>query len=153
MGSIRRTIVYRIVTDEYSNTEEFKKKLENNSIQKEEIIGSYEQKRVAEETVKKLEEQDELQRTYERTDLIRYRYEIHESIYDTGVFYVNIPINKIPSNFYLVKNEELYNIINRVKPYGTKPIINTLVATILLMFICIIKLVTDIFALITPLRA
>ena len=120
----RGWIVYKFVTDEYEQTEEYSRKREECLIDKGEVIGYYEDRKTAEEVVSRLEEWDDVQRTYDRSDLIKFEYEIRESLYDTGVFFVNIPINKIPSNFYLLDNDSLYALINRAKPYGTKPIIN-----------------------------
>ena len=53
----------------------------------------------------------------------KYQYIIKESYFDSGVFYVHIPLNKIPSNFYLLNTEEIEAIIQRTKPFGMKPLI------------------------------
>ena len=123
----RGWIVYRATTKEYEETEEFAKKVEDNLIEREEIIGGYEDKRTAEEVIERLKEWDDVQRTNERSNLVKYDYYMTESLYDTGVFFINIPVDKIPSNFYLLDNESLYALINRTKPYGTKPIVNYII--------------------------
>ena len=123
----RGWFVYRNVTEEYEKTKEYEEAVENKLIQRKELIGSYDEKRTAEEVVNVLENWDDVQRSNIQSDLIKYYYSIEESIYDTGVFFINIPINKIPKNFYLLQNDTLYSIINRVKPYGTKPIINYII--------------------------
>ena len=109
---------------EYMQTDEFKKKQEEEVIKYRELLDSFEDIETAETFIKKHQEWDEQERNNQRTNIVKYQYEIKESIYDTGVFYVNIPIDKIPSNFYLLSHEALYAIINRAKPYGMKPIIN-----------------------------
>ena len=63
-------------------------------IEREEVIGGYEDKRTAEEVVKRLKEWDETQRMNIRSDIVKFNYSIYESLYDTGVFFVNIPVNK-----------------------------------------------------------
>lgn len=50
-------------------------------------------------------------------------YEISKRYYDGGIFSVNIPIDKIPSNFFVLSNEELFGIIEKTKPFGLRPII------------------------------
>lgn len=133
----RGWIVYRMLTTEYMQTEEYRKLSEKGLIEETEIIGTYEEKETAEETIKNLEIWDEIDRADEQSSIQKFEYKIRESIYDTGVFFVNIPIDKIPSNFYLMSLKEkgdkddiiiydnsFYNVINRAKPYGTKPILN-----------------------------
>ena len=123
----RGWFVYRNTTEEYEQTEEFAKKVEDKTIIRREFIGGYEDKRLAEEVVHVLENWDDVERTNTQSTLVKYEYTIEESIYDTGVFFINIPINKIPKNFYLLDNDSLYSIINRVRPFGTKPIINYII--------------------------
>ena len=122
-------IVYKIPTDEYINTEEFKEKLEDKLISYRENVGFFEELKKAEEFVKVQEYYANKIRNYQKDDLVKFRYEIQESIYETGVFFINIPINKIPKNFYLIETEDLYAIVNRVKPFGMKPIINYIIET------------------------
>lgn len=57
------------------------------------------------------------------TAIRKYQYIIKESYFDTGVFYVHIPLSKIPSNFYIPSTEELEAIIEKTKPLGMKPLI------------------------------
>lgn len=123
----RGWFVSRQVTDKYKKTPNYQKEKEKKIIKDEEIINKFESKLTAEEFINKMETRDEVQRRREGTDIIKYEYKLRESIYDTGVFYVNIPIDKIPSNFYLLNNENIYALINRTKPFGTKPIVNYIV--------------------------
>lgn len=123
----RGFLVYKEATEEYQKTEEYAKKIKDNLIKQKELINCFEEEKTAQEFVSNLEYLDDIQRTYKRSNLIKYEYTITESLYDTGVFFVNIPIDKIPSNFYLMNNENLQALINRAKPYGTKPIINYII--------------------------
>ena len=60
----------------------------------------------------------------EENKLIKgYYYTIREVLDSEGVFFINIPYNDIPSNFFKLTNEELQPIIDRAKPYGLKPVI------------------------------
>lgn len=60
--------------------------------------------------------------------LIRgYRYYTKESLYSEGVFFINIPVNQIPKNFYPIVNSELTPIIEKTKPYGLKPIVRFII--------------------------
>lgn len=52
-----------------------------------------------------------------------YTYKIKETFDDTGVFFINIPIEKIPANFYKLDVDEIESIIQRSKPYGVKCLI------------------------------
>ena len=120
-------IVYKKPTDEYKQTEEFKIKYKDRLIELREEIGAFEYKKDAEKFIEESEYFDEVERNQIQSSLIKYEYELEESLYENGVFFVNIPINNIPKNFYLIDTEELYNIIDRAKPYGVKPIINYIV--------------------------
>lgn len=63
-------------------------------------------------------------RTKEGLEKIRkYQYIIKESYYDNGVFFVHIPISKIPSNFPLLSIEQIEAIIERSKPFGMKALV------------------------------
>ena len=123
-------IIHKVITEEYLNTEECIEELKNKTIKSDEIVGTFEIKEDAEAFAEKLAESDRIQRIRENNDLIKFDYIILESIYDTGVFFVNIPVNKIPKNFFLINNDDLYAIINRVKPFGAKPVINYMIETI-----------------------
>ena len=60
----------------------------------------------------------------EENELIKgYYYNIREVLDSEGIFFINIPYNDIPSNFFKLSDEELQPIIDRAKPYGLKPII------------------------------
>ena len=117
-------IVRKIVTDEYKKTEEYKKEKEDNLIIDNEILCDFEDKESAISFIKREEELDSEIRYQQQSDIVKFKYTIEESLYENGVFFVNIPINKIPSNFYLPETEVIYNVIERGKPYGVKPIIN-----------------------------
>lgn len=120
-------IVYQYITNEYKKTEEFKDLFKEKKISLYEVVGRFEDEKSAQELVDWLEERDSYTRSEQRTDLVKYRYEIRQSLYDTGVFFVNIPINKIPKNFYLMDNDSIMALINRCKPFGTKPIVNYII--------------------------
>lgn len=120
-------LVHQYLTDEYKKTEEFKKLFKENKIILHEIVGRFDDEESAKELVDWLEERDSYTRSEQRTDFVKYRYEIRQSLYDTGVFFVNIPIDKIPKNFYLLDNESIMALINRCKPFGTKPIVNYII--------------------------
>ena len=120
-------IVRKIVTDEYKETEEYKKEKEDRLIIDNEIIRDFEDKESAISFIKREEELDSERRYQQQSDIVKFKYVIEESLYENGVFFVNIPINTIPTNFYLPDTETIYNIIERVKPYGVKPIINYII--------------------------
>ena len=119
--------VFQYLTDEYKQTEEFKNLFKENKINLYEIVGRFNDEESAQELAKSLEERDSYTRSEQRTDLVKYSYEVRQSYYDSGVFFVNIPISKIPKNFYLIDNESIMALINRCKPFGTKPILNYII--------------------------
>lgn len=116
--------VYKVPTDEYKKTEEYKKLYEERKIISKETIEFFEELRDAQEFVKRIQDYDDDYRGFRQEDYIKYEYIIEQSFYDTGIFFVNIPLDKIPTNFYLTHPDDLYAIINRAKPFGMKPIIN-----------------------------
>lgn len=116
-------IVYRTVTQEYKQTDEFKKLYDDKKIDLWVYLDHFEDKKLAEEYIEKLQYFDSIDRAEQKSDIIKFEYILRESYYDTGVFFVNIPIDKIPKNFYLLKTKDIYDIINRAKPYGAKPLI------------------------------
>lgn len=116
--------VFKVVTEQYAATDEFKNKLENHKINLKEHLGFFENKTEAENFIREQEQIDNNIRNYQQNDMIKYIYTLKESLYSPGVFFVNIPLGKIPTNFYLTSTKELYNIVNRAKPFGMKPIIN-----------------------------
>lgn len=116
--------IYKVPTEEYKKTDEYKRLQEDRKIIPKETIGFFEELRDAEEFVKRIREEDDKIRGYRQEDFYQYEYIIEQSLYDTGIFFINIPIDKIPTNFYLMDSEDLYAIINRAKPFGMKPIIN-----------------------------
>ena len=59
----------------------------------------------------------------ERTLMKKYQYLIKENYFSEGVFYVNIALDKIPTNFHMLESSELTSLIQRTKPYGLKPLI------------------------------
>lgn len=74
------------------------------------------EKRTAEEYIRK-------NVRFNRNDgLIGYSYEIKELHYNPGVFFVNIPVSKIPTNFFVLNQEEIQTIVNRSKPFGLRGI-------------------------------
>ena len=115
--------VYRYITNEYKQTEEYEKELENKNIQEKTLLEVFEDKKIAEKYIERLLYTDNLIRAQQRSNVIKYKYIIEESYLDNGVFFVKIPLSKIPSNFIIPSTEELYAIINRAKPFGAKPLI------------------------------
>lgn len=59
----------------------------------------------------------------------KYQYIIKESYYDNGVFFVHIPLSKIPSNFFLLDTEDIEAIVEKTKPYGMKALIRYIIDT------------------------
>lgn len=115
--------VYKYITKEYKETDEYKEKVKENKIENKTFLDSFDSEKRAEEYVDKLLYIDNIIRAQQRSDIIKYKYEIQESYLDNGVFFVNIPLSKIPSNFIIPSTEELYSIINRAKPFGAKALI------------------------------
>ena len=116
--------VYKTYTEEYQN------EIINKPDYKPyfEFIKNFEDIETAEEYISKeyefdasneyyIEINDEIQR------IRKYQYIIKESYFDTGVFYIHIPLDKIPSNFYIPTTEEIEAIVQKTKPYGLKPLI------------------------------
>lgn len=122
-------IVSRIPTEDYKKTDEYQTRFKEHDIILKEKLECFDDIELAEEYVRKQEKIDRDYLSEKGSDIIEYEYVIEESIYDTGVFFVNIPVNKIPKNFYVPTTEVLYPIIERVKPFGTKPIINYIIET------------------------
>lgn len=54
--------------------------------------------------------------------LTGYSYEIKEIHNMPGAFFVNIPLSKIPSNFFILNQDEITSIVNRAKPFGLRGI-------------------------------
>lgn len=117
-------IVYKVPTKEYKKTEEYRLLVEEKRIILKELIESFEELKDAEEFVKRMHDYDNDFRGFRQEDFNKYEYIIEQSLYDTGIFFINIPIDKIPTNFYLLEPEALYAVINRAKPFGMKPIVN-----------------------------
>lgn len=122
--------VYRIPTKEYMATEEWQTAFEEKRAYRWEYLESFKDLDTAESYLERRRHNDDIIEAELSLDYERYTYFIDETFYDTGVFYVNIPLNKIPTNFYLLDTEEINNIIQRSKPYGTKPLIRYEVETI-----------------------
>lgn len=112
-------MVYQIATEEYQQTEEWKSK--NESYYRR--IASFSDKDLAEEFIRKQEDIDAGIRAYTDRNLIKYNYVLIRNYLDTGVFFVNIPFDKIPTNFLVLANEEIEAIIQKAKPYGVKGLI------------------------------
>lgn len=116
--------VYKTYTDEYKNeiinNQDFTPLFE--------FIRSFDLLETAEEYIKKEYEFDTTNIYYIQTEeglssIKKYQYIIKESYFDNGVFYIHIPIDKIPSNFFIPSTEEIEAIIQKTKPYGLKPLI------------------------------
>lgn len=120
-------IVYQIPTEEYSQTEEYQRRIENGELSYKQRLKTFEEKTDAESYIKRLLDDDDSYLSERRLEYREFDYIIEQSLYDNGVFFINIPIEKIPSNFYLLNPDSLYPVIERTKPFGTKPIINYIV--------------------------
>ena len=116
--------VYRRVTAEYRATKEFKRLLEKDKIIEVEDIGYFENKTEANDFIQENIKEDTIIKNQQRSDIIKYEYYLEEDLYSPGVFFVNIPFEKIPSNFVLPSEKDVISIINRAKPFGMKPIVN-----------------------------
>ena len=119
----RGWVVYRIATEDYLNSGKFNFKLE----ERWKAIGYFETLENAEIFADKCVSIDNAITNTIKREYALYNYEIRESYYDRGVFYVHIPIHNIPSNFYLLNTENIEAIIQRTKPFGTKALIRYLV--------------------------
>lgn len=54
--------------------------------------------------------------------LTEYEYFIRPNYYTEGIFFVNLPLQDVPSNFPYMSNDTLMAIIENTKPYGMKAI-------------------------------
>ena len=122
--------VFKTYTDEYKNEimydEDFKPMFE--------YVQHFDSLTTAEEYIQKEYDFDTTNIYYitkedEVTAIRKYQYIIKESYFDTGVFYIHIPLDKIPSNFYLPSTEEIEAIVQKTKPYGMKPLIRYISTT------------------------
>lgn len=60
----------------------------------------------------------------ENNELIKgYYYNIHEVLDSEGIFFIYIPYDEIPANFFRLTDEELQPIIDKTKPFGLKPVL------------------------------
>lgn len=119
----RGWVVYRIATEEYLNSGNFNFKLEDRW----KAIGYFETESDAQIFVDRTQSIDDAITNTINRGYDLYTYEIRESYYDRGVFYVHIPISQIPSNFYLLDTENIEALIQRTKPFGTKALIRYMV--------------------------
>lgn len=122
--------VFKTYTDEYKNeiihTEDFKPMFE--------YVQHFDSLQTAEEYIQKEYDFDTTNIYYitkedEVTAIRKYQYIIKESYFDTGVFYIHIPLDKIPSNFYLPSTEEIEAVVQKTKPFGMKPLIRYISTT------------------------
>lgn len=122
--------VWKTYTDEYKeqiiNSDDFKPLLE--------FVHTFETLETAEEYIKNEYNHDLSNEYYIHTEegilkIRKYQYLIKESYFDNGVFFVNIPLNKIPSNFFLLETDDIEAIIEKTKPYGMKALIRYVIDT------------------------
>ena len=57
-----------------------------------------------------------------------YSYVIKDVYLDSGVFYMDLPLEDIPSNFFILDNDEIETLMNKTKPYGMKGLIRYIVS-------------------------
>ena len=115
--------VWRTYTDEYKNeiveTDDYEPLFE--------YIETFEDIQTAEEFINKAgnTENDKYYTTInnEEIRIDKYQYIIKESYFTPGVFYIDIPLDKIPTNFHILTTEEIESLVQRTKPYGLKPLI------------------------------
>lgn len=112
-------IVYQIATEEYQATDEWKA-LNEKSYQR---IASFDDKDLANSFIDKQKSVDADLRADIDSDLVKYNYLLVRNYLDTGVFFVNIPFDKIPTNFIILSNDEIDAIIQKAKPCGAKGLI------------------------------
>lgn len=122
--------VFKTYTDEYKN------EIMYNSDYKPmfEYVQHFESLATAEEYIQKEYDFDTTNIYYLTTEegisaIRKYQYIIKESYFDTGVFYIHIPLNKIPSNFYIPSFEEIEAVVAKSKPFGMKPLIRYISTT------------------------
>ena len=115
--------VYRIATKDFFESDDFNPKIDKRW----ENIGHFKDEQSAKTCVERELYFDEVIRNQTKKSYDKYEYKIKESYYDTGVFFIHIPIDKIPSNFYLLNTKELEALIQRAKPFGAKPLIRYMV--------------------------
>lgn len=122
--------VFKTYTDEYKNeiiyNNDFKPFFE--------YIQHFDSLDMAKEYINKEYASDTTNIYYLNTDdgvvgIRKYQYIIKESYFDTGVFYIHIPLNKIPTNFYIPSEEEIEAIVQKTKPFGLKPLIRYISTT------------------------
>ena len=117
-------------------TDEYKEQIINNIDYKPlfEFIHTFENLTTAEKYIKNEYEYDISNEYYINTEdglekIRKYQYIIKENYFDNGVFFVNIPLSKIPSNFFLLDTDEIEAIIEKTKPYGMKALIRYVIST------------------------
>lgn len=115
--------VYRIATKEYMETDEWQQKFDAGLVERWSIVEDFENLQSAQDYINRQKGFDEIIKSQLSLDYNQYEYLIRESYFDNGVFYINIPLDKIPTNFYLLNNEDIEAIVQRSKPLGVKPLI------------------------------
>ena len=115
--------VYRIATKEYMETDEWQQKFNAGLVERWSIVEDFENLQSAQDYINRQKGFDEIIKSQLSLDYNQYEYLIRESYFDNGVFYINIPLDKIPTNFYLLNNEDIEAIVQRSKPLGVKPLI------------------------------
>lgn len=122
--------VWKTYTDEYKaliiNDPDYKPMMEH--------VDTFELLETAEEYVKTEEEHDISNEYYVNTEdgleqIKKYQYLIKETYNDTGVFFIHIPVSKIPSNFLMLNIEDIEAIVEKTKPYGMKALIRYVIDT------------------------
>lgn len=120
--------VWKTYTDEYKeqiiDKDDFKPLFE--------FIHTFENLKSAQEFIDMQYEFDTSNEFYISTEngfvkIRKYKYLIKESYFENGVFFVHIPISRIPSNFFLLDTDEIEAIIEKTKPYGMKALIRYMI--------------------------
>lgn len=116
--------VWKTYTDEYKNeiinTDDYEPLFE--------CVGTFDDYNTTQEFVNRMENDSSESEYYtqinnEETRIRKYQYLIKESYFTDGVFYIDIPLDKIPTNFHILETEEIEALAQRTKPYGLKPLI------------------------------
>lgn len=130
----RGWIVYRVLTKEYldylnqnSSDSTHLMRWLNKKESRWKIVGHFMDEMSAQSYIDRQLYIDSNETARTQRGFAKYEYYMKESYYDSGVFFIHIPINKIPSNFYLLDTENLEGLIQRAKPFGAKALIRYMI--------------------------
>ena len=90
---------------------------DENDIHTKKEIHTFRNEKEAEECIRKSERYNSFY------NLEGYTYDIQEVHNVPGVFFVNIPLSKIPSNFFILNQNEISTIVDKAKPLGLRGLV------------------------------